>query len=76
MPRPLRPRRSNISRSFSSLGWGAYPLIGTKEQIVEGFKTLSAMGLDGALLAWPRFEDGMREFRDTTYPLLVQAGLR
>jgi hypothetical protein len=37
---------------------------------------LSALGLDGALLAWPRFEDGMREFRDTTYPLLVQAGLR
>jgi FMNH2-dependent dimethyl sulfone monooxygenase len=58
------------------LGWGGYPLIGTKEQVVEGFKTLSAMGLDGVLLAWPRFEDGMREFRDTTYPLLVQAGLR
>jgi hypothetical protein len=34
------------------------------------------MGLDGALLSWPRFEDGMREFKDVTYPLLVQAGLR
>jgi len=57
-------------------GWGAYPLIGTREQVVDGFKTLSALGLDGALLAWPRFEEGMRAFKDTTYPLLVQAGLR
>ncbi|MGD0419971.1 MAG: hypothetical protein ABSA68_10430 [Xanthobacteraceae bacterium] len=57
-------------------GWGAYPLTGTKEQVVEGLQTMSAMGLDGALLSWPRFEDGMREFKDVTYPLLVQAGLR
>ena len=57
-------------------GWGAYPLIGTKEQVVEGMRTMSAMGLDGALLSWPRFEDGMREFKNVTYPLLVQAGLR
>jgi dimethylsulfone monooxygenase len=57
-------------------GWGGYPLIGTKEQVVDGLKTLSAMGLDGVLLSWPRYEEGMREFKDVTYPLLVQAGLR
>jgi len=34
------------------------------------------MGIDGVLLSWPRYETGMREFRDVTYPLLVQAGLR
>jgi hypothetical protein len=28
------------------------------------------------LLSWPRFEEGMREFKTETYPLLVQAGLR
>jgi alkanesulfonate monooxygenase SsuD/methylene tetrahydromethanopterin reductase-like flavin-dependent oxidoreductase (luciferase family) len=57
-------------------GWGGYPLIGTKEQVVDGLKMLSAMGLDGVLLSWPRFEEGMREFKNVTYPLLVQAGLR
>jgi FMNH2-dependent dimethyl sulfone monooxygenase len=57
-------------------GWGGYPLIGTKEQVVEGLATLSAMGIDGVLLSWPRYEEGMREFRDATYPLLVQSGLR
>jgi alkanesulfonate monooxygenase SsuD/methylene tetrahydromethanopterin reductase-like flavin-dependent oxidoreductase (luciferase family) len=63
-------------RQFFIAGWGSYPLVGTKEQIVEGLKTLSAMGLDGVLLSWPRYEEGMREFRDVTYPLLMQTGLR
>jgi len=27
-------------------------------------------------LSWPRYIEGMREFRDATYPLLKQAGLR
>ncbi|MGA7488356.1 MAG: LLM class flavin-dependent oxidoreductase [Xanthobacteraceae bacterium] len=57
-------------------GWGGFPLIGTKEQIVDGLLALSRAGLDGVLLAWPRFEQGMREFRDVTYPLVQQAGLR
>jgi len=57
-------------------GWGGFPLIGTKEQIVDGLRDLSQAGLDGVLLAWPRFEQGMRKFRNVTYPLLKQAGLR
>jgi len=57
-------------------GWGGYPLVGTKEQIVDGLHTLSRMGLDGVLLSWPRYLDGMRQFRDETYPLVKQSGLR
>jgi alkanesulfonate monooxygenase SsuD/methylene tetrahydromethanopterin reductase-like flavin-dependent oxidoreductase (luciferase family) len=57
-------------------GWGGFPLIGTKEQIVDGLLTLSKVGLDGVLLSWPRFIEGMHEFHDVTYPLLKQAGLR
>src|SRR6516225_669052 len=57
-------------------GWGGFPLIGTKEQIVDGLQALSRAGLDGVLLCWQRFEQGMREFRDVTYPLVRQAGLR
>ena len=33
-------------------------------------------GFDGVLLSWARYEEHMREFQDTTLPLLVQAGLR
>jgi FMNH2-dependent dimethyl sulfone monooxygenase len=57
-------------------GWGGFPLIGTTEQIVEGLAILSKIGLDGVLLSWPRYIEGMREFRDVTYPLLQQSGLR
>jgi hypothetical protein len=37
---------------------------------------LSRTGLDGVLLCWPRYEEGMRQFRDVTNPLIKQAGLR
>jgi dimethylsulfone monooxygenase len=57
-------------------GWGGFPLIGTREQIVDGLLTLSKIGLDGVLLSWPRYVEGMREFREATYPLLKQTGLR
>ena len=57
-------------------GWGGFPLIGTKEQIVDGLATLSKIGLDRVLLSCPRYIDGMREFRDVTYPLLREMGLR
>jgi alkanesulfonate monooxygenase SsuD/methylene tetrahydromethanopterin reductase-like flavin-dependent oxidoreductase (luciferase family) len=57
-------------------GWGSVPIIGDKEQVVDGLKALSDAGLDGMLVVFPRYEAGMREFRDTIYPLLKQAGLR
>jgi hypothetical protein len=28
------------------------------------------------LLCWPRYEEGMRQFRDVTNPLIKQVGLR
>jgi dimethylsulfone monooxygenase len=68
-------RRKAMAEMMIS-GWGGFPLIGTKEQIVDGLATLSKIGLDGVLLSWPRYIEGMREFRDGTYPLLKQTGLR
>jgi alkanesulfonate monooxygenase SsuD/methylene tetrahydromethanopterin reductase-like flavin-dependent oxidoreductase (luciferase family) len=68
-------RRKIMSEMFVS-GWGGFPLIGTKEQVVDGLIKLSRIGFDGLLVSFPRYEDGMREFRDVTYPLLKQAGLR
>ncbi|MEW6453937.1 MAG: LLM class flavin-dependent oxidoreductase [Pseudomonadota bacterium] len=57
-------------------GWGGYPIVGTKEQIVDTLQKLSDCGFDGVLLTFARFHDAMVEFRNKTYPLLVQAGLR
>jgi dimethylsulfone monooxygenase len=70
------PERRRAMAEMMVAGWGGFPLIGTKEQIVDGLMTLSKVGVDGVLLSWPRYEQDMRRFRDVTYPLLQQAGLR
>jgi FMNH2-dependent dimethyl sulfone monooxygenase len=57
-------------------GWGGFPIVGTKEQVVETLAKLSDCGFNGVLLTFAQFEAGMTEFRDKTYPLLIQAGLR
>jgi hypothetical protein len=41
----------------------------------EGVR-FSKVGIDGALLSWPIYEEGMLDFRKNTMPLLKQAGLR
>jgi len=74
--RAIPPERMKALQEAFLAGWGGLPLIGTREQIVDGSQALSRAGLDGVLLCWPRFEQGMREFRDLTYPLVKQAGLR
>ena len=57
-------------------GWGGFPLIGNREQIVEGFGKLSQIGLDGVVVSWPRYIDDLRWFQREIHPLLQQAGLR
>ena len=57
-------------------GWGGYPLVGNREQIVDGLNTLAKIGLDGTLLNWPRYLDDMKWFQKEIYPLVQQAGLR
>ena len=66
---------ANLESSFIA-GWSGIPLIGTREQIVDKIALLSKAGIDGLMLSWPRYEEGMREFGKTTLPLLKQAGLR
>jgi alkanesulfonate monooxygenase SsuD/methylene tetrahydromethanopterin reductase-like flavin-dependent oxidoreductase (luciferase family) len=57
-------------------GWAGVPLIGTKEQIVDGLIMLAKAGFDGVILSWARYVEEMREFQRETYPLIVQAGVR
>lgn len=57
-------------------GWGGYPLVGTAERIVDSLADLVDAGLDGVLLSWPRYIDGMRRFQQEIHPLLIESGLR
>ena len=57
-------------------GWGGYPLVGTPERIVDTLKTLSDMGIDGMLLNWVDYWDGLERWNRQVMPRLEQAGLR
>jgi len=57
-------------------GWVGYPLIGTKDQVVDGLSILESAGFDGIVLTWPRYVEDMKRFQMETFPLLQQAGLR
>jgi FMNH2-dependent dimethyl sulfone monooxygenase len=74
--RNVPPERMKPLQEAFIQGWGGLPIVGTREQVVDALATLSSAGLDGLLVAFPRYEEGMRDFRDKTYPLLKQAGLR
>ncbi|MGD9711033.1 MAG: LLM class flavin-dependent oxidoreductase [Thermomicrobiales bacterium] len=57
-------------------GFGGYPLVGTAEGIAQKIEMLSRAGLDGLLLTWVDYADGMARFNRDVLPLLEQTGLR
>jgi alkanesulfonate monooxygenase SsuD/methylene tetrahydromethanopterin reductase-like flavin-dependent oxidoreductase (luciferase family) len=72
----IAPERLKLLKEHFIAGWGGFPLVGTKEQIVDGLNTLSQAGFDGIVLSWARYIEDMQRFSTDTYPLLQQAGLR
>jgi len=57
-------------------GYGAIPLVGTPEQIVDGMLAFADAGLDGITLSWVNYEEGLLQFQETLLPMMQQAGLR
>ena len=53
-------------------GWGGYPLIGTKEQVVDGLAMLSKLGLDGVVMSMAALHRGHADL-SANYPAAAQA---
>ncbi|HEV3481822.1 MAG TPA: LLM class flavin-dependent oxidoreductase [Candidatus Acidoferrales bacterium] len=53
-----------------------HPLIGTAQSIAEELQRMSNVGLDGVIMTWPDYIDGVKRFTREVLPLLEQAGLR
>jgi alkanesulfonate monooxygenase SsuD/methylene tetrahydromethanopterin reductase-like flavin-dependent oxidoreductase (luciferase family) len=70
------PEMADKLRHDFIAGWAGYRLQGTRERIVDDMKLLADAGIDGVLLSWPAFTDGMERFQEEVHPLLVQEGLR
>lgn len=72
----MPPAQLEAMRFRFKAGNGGYELVGTADRIVERLKKLSDAGIDGVLLSWVGFEDGLERWNRDIMPRLVQAGLR
>ncbi|HKT16622.1 MAG TPA: LLM class flavin-dependent oxidoreductase [Stellaceae bacterium] len=75
MQRLLPEAREAIKFSIKA-GWGGVPLVGTADRIVGELEKLSAIGIDGVLLSWVDYLDGLERWQRDVMPRLEQAGLR
>lgn len=57
-------------------GHGGYELVGTADKISSQLDKLSKGGIDGVLLSWFSYEDGVKDWIKDVKPRLEQAGLR
>jgi FMNH2-dependent dimethyl sulfone monooxygenase len=70
-PEVVRPIKNRLIT-----GWGGSQLTGSPETVAARLQELSATGLDGCLLTFPRWESGLALFGERVIPLLEQANLR
>jgi len=52
------------------------PLVGTPDRIVDGLMKFTGIGLDGILLSWVDYLEGLEAWQREVMPRLEQAGLR
>ncbi|MGD1955205.1 MAG: LLM class flavin-dependent oxidoreductase [Sphingomonadales bacterium] len=57
-------------------GHGGFPLVGTPEQVAEGFKMFHDMGFSGSLFACVDYAEEFPFIRDNVLPILKDMGLR
>jgi len=55
---------------------GGHLILGSASMIVDQLAVLSKAGVNGILLSWPKYLEGIHQFRSTINPLLIQAGYR
>lgn len=57
-------------------GYGAIPLVGTADQVVEGMKAFADAGLDGISISWVDYLAGIEQYDKVLRPKLIDAGVR
>lgn len=72
---PLDSPRLAFMRQRMAVGAG-HPLVGTAQRIAEELDAISKVGIDGIILTWVDYVDGVDRFNRQVLPLLEQAGLR
>ena len=65
-----------IVRRNIVLGSSGFPLVGSTETIVDRLAFLSKAGIDGVLVTWLDYPNGLRHFQQEVLPVLEARGLR
>ncbi len=65
-----------VYRRNLGAGPGGLPLLGNAEDIANEMLKLSSLGIDGFLMTWVDFHNGVRQFGREVIPLLERAGVR
>jgi dimethylsulfone monooxygenase len=71
----IPPGQFEVVRAAFAQG-GGLPLFGTSERIMQSLEAVSGAGIDGVLLTWFDFEQGLQRWVSQILPLMEQAGLR
>lgn len=72
---PIDSPRLAFMRQRMAVGAG-HPLVGTAQSIAEELAAISQVGIDGVILTWVDYVDGVARFNREVLPLLEQANLR
>ena len=72
---PMGSPQLAFLRSRMAMGAG-HPVVGTAQRIAEEFAAISKAGVDGVIMTWVDYIDGLKRFNRDVMPLLEQAGLR
>ena len=55
---------------------GGTPIVGTDTDVADQLEAMSELGIDGVLIPWFDFDDGLKRFTEGVLPILEQRGLR
>ncbi len=72
---PLGSERSAFMRRRMAIGAG-HPVIGSAQRIAEELESISRVGIDGVIMTWVDYVNGVKRLVRHVLPLLEQAGLR
>jgi len=72
---PIGSERLAFMRRRMAIGAGN-PLIGSAEDIARQLEAISRVGIDGVIMTWVDYVDGVKRMVRDVLPLLEQAGLR
>ena len=67
--------RHEFVRKFAA-GAGNHALVGTPEQVAEGFRSIHSAGIDGVFMGLIDYEQELPFFAERVMPIMRQLGLR